>query len=53
MWTNFQSKEEEVYRVTGQYEESENKLKQIAKENSKESGWFQESMQSRRGDSAL
>ena len=48
-----------VYRVTSKYEDqnfqntAENKLKQIAKENSKESRWFQESMQSPRGDSAL
>ena len=58
-WTNFLSKEEEVDRFIGQYEDqtfqntAENKLNQIAKTNSKESGWFQEAMQSLRRDSAL
>ena len=45
-WTNFQSKEEELYRVTSQYEDqtfqnrAENKLKQIVKQIQRNLGGF-------------
>ena len=55
----FLAKGEEVYRVTGHLSikilktQQQTKLKKIAKENSREFGYFQESTQSPRGDSAL
>ena len=55
----FSVKGEEVYRVTRQFEDQTfqnttiKKLKQIAKANSKEFGYFQESTQSPKGDSAM
>ena len=58
-WTNFLSKEEEVDEFTGQYDiqafqnTSANKLKQIAKTNSREFGWFQEVTQSLKRDGSL